>query len=92
MNKNDSKYIYDSIFGSEFHNLSKLETEDLQNCNRKQIPTLGFDDAYVNNEPEFTIGRILIDLLSDHSELSKRGEDYNIIERYLHQVIECCVP
>lgn len=30
MKKNDSEFICKSIIGAEFHNLSKLEAEDLQ--------------------------------------------------------------
>jgi uncharacterized protein YhaN len=45
------------------------------------------ENNFVNSEPALSIEKILSNLLTEYPDFSKGSGDYNIVERYLHQVI-----
>jgi len=46
------------------------------------------ENEFLTEEKEMNIDQILSNLLSIHASLTIKSDDYQIIERYLHQVIE----
>jgi energy-coupling factor transporter ATP-binding protein EcfA2 len=85
----DIKHVLEKQHGSGDALKVALHNGSIQRVNKKKQEILDWmvENGFLSEENKMSIDQILGSLIGTHAFLSQQSDDYQVIERYLHQVI-----